>query len=232
MKFRSVLTSLVIFGAFLAVTNVSIAQVLFTTQEDFTGWSDNSGGSNFTKTTTAFSTDGSTTNGLGNTTAAGGSGTLGSMTVTRAGAGNYGFFYSAGEQDNAGFLAALGTVNTGAGYTASGNKTIEMDFVPAAGGTYFGLGIVLNYNSNFGQFFAVGSPVDHGTYMTQDIDISINATGSSNYFQFGLIWNSDAPSGSSFIVDNIRVVPEPASLGLLGLGACGLIGMAIRRRRS
>jgi hypothetical protein len=231
MKFRSVFASLVILGAFLVVTNASFAQELFTTQEDFTGWSDNSGNVNFTQTTTAFSTDSSTTNALGNTTAPGGSGSLGSMTVTRVGGGNYGFFYSAGEQSNAGFLSALGTVNNGGnGYSAS-TVTVEFDYVPPAAGTYFGLGIVLNYNSNFGQFFG-GAAVNNGTYFTQDVPITINATGSSNYFQFGFIFNSDAPNGSSFTVDNVRVVPEPATLSLLGLGGCGLIGMAIRRRRS
>ncbi len=90
---------------------------------------------------------------------------------------------------------------------------------------------MLNYNNNFGQFFG-GAPVNNGTYFTQDIPYTINSTTSANYFQLGLIWNSDFPNGSTITVDNIHVVPEPASLALLGLGGFGLVGMAIRRRRS
>lgn len=236
MKIRSrFLATLVALGMISAGVGSAFAQELFTTQEDFAppGWSDNNALVNyFTITTSGFSTDSSTTNGLGNTSNAGGAGTLGSMTVTVGpNAGTYGFFYSPGEQGNAAFLSALGTVNNGgAGYTAS-SATVEFDFVPPSAGTYFSLGIVLNYNDNFGQFFG-GSAVNNGGFSTQDVPITINATGSSNYFQFGFIFNSDAPAGSVFTIDNVHVVPEPATLSLLGLGACGLIGMAIRRRRS
>jgi hypothetical protein len=46
------------------------------------------------------------------------------------------------------------------------------------------------------------------------------APGSLTYFQLGLIYNSNYDTGSPFTVDNIRVVPEPATLALLPL--CGL----------
>jgi hypothetical protein len=227
-----ILAGLVAMGAVLASLSSACAQELYTTQEDFTGWSDNSGGTNFTPLVTAFSTDSSTTNGLGNPSNPGGTGTSGSITVTRnAPEGNFGYFYSQGASSTA-FLAALGTSsNGGAGYTAA-SGTIQLDFVPATGGTYFGLGIVLNYNSNFGQFFPSGTPVNNGTYYTEDINYTINSTTSANYFQLGVIWNSDAPTGSSFTLDNIQVVPEPASLVLLGLGGLSLIGVAMRRRDS
>jgi hypothetical protein len=234
MKIRSsVLASLVVSGTILGGIASTWAQELYTTQEDFTGWSDNSGNVNFTPgPNSAFSTDSSSTNGLGNPSNAGGAGTSGSITETRIGGGNYDFFYSQGASSMA-FLAALGTSNNGgAGYTAA-SGVIEFDYVPPStgGGTFFQLGIVLNYNNNFGQFFG-GAPVNNGTYFTQDIPYTINSTTSANYFQLGLIWNSDFPNGSTITIDNIHVVPEPASLALLGFGGLGLIGMVIRRQRN
>jgi hypothetical protein len=236
MRIRSsILAGLVATGLVLAGATSALAQELYTTVEDFTGWSDNSGGIYFTPTpTSAFSTDtgaSASINGLGNPSNAGGAGTSGSITETRVGGGNYNYFYSQGAS-SAAFLAALGTSNNGgAGYTAS-SGVIEFDYVPPTGaGTYFQLGIVLNYNSNFGQFFG-GAPVNNGTYFTQDVPYTISSTTSANYFQLGLIWNSDYPNGSTITVDNIHVVPEPASLALLGFGGLGLIGAAIRRRRS
>src|SRR5215813_5543725 len=86
MKIRSrFLATFVALGMISASVGSAFAQELFTTQEDFAppGWSDNNALVNyFTISTSGFSTDSSTTNALGNTTNAGGAGTLGSMTVT------------------------------------------------------------------------------------------------------------------------------------------------------
>src|SRR5262245_16299820 len=105
MKIRSRFLAVLVVAVLVASgAQSALAQVLFTTQEDFVGWSDNSAGNLFQTSITGLSTDSSTTNGLGNNSNAGGAGTSGSITVTRQPAeGNYGFFYSPGEQSNAAF---------------------------------------------------------------------------------------------------------------------------------
>jgi hypothetical protein len=134
--------------------------------------------------------------------------------------GTYNYFYSGGEQGNAAFLAALGS-----------SGTLAIDYTTPAnnGGNYFQLGVVLNYSSNFGQFTG-GTPIDDGNgFSTVDVPYTINTAGSYSYFQFGLIFNSnyDSTAPTSFTVDNIRLVPEPASMGCLG--ALGVL--VLRRRR-
>jgi hypothetical protein len=192
---------------------------LFTTVDDFSGWGNNGDGSETLTTELTPDSDGSAINGLGNTTTgAGNAGTPGSLSVGEA-TGTYNFFYSQGEQGNAAFLAALG---------ASG--TIAVDYQPpSVGGSYFQLGMVLNYSGNFGQFFG-GAPINDGNgWFTQDIPYTVNVAGSYSYFQLGFIFNSNqAPS--TFPLDNVRVVavPEPASIGALG---SGLAMLTLRRRR-
>ncbi|MDB5326625.1 MAG: hypothetical protein JWM57_2194, partial [Phycisphaerales bacterium] len=56
------------------------AAVLFTTQQDFTGWG--VGSTNPGAPTLLGDTDSSTVNGLGNTAAPGGAGTAGALTIT------------------------------------------------------------------------------------------------------------------------------------------------------
>ncbi|HWB53776.1 MAG TPA: hypothetical protein VG722_06275, partial [Tepidisphaeraceae bacterium] len=136
------------------------AQVLFNTQEDFAGWQDNNSGVDFVGAPVATpDSEGSAVNGLGNTTNAGGAGTAGSEQITwQPAAGTYGFFYSPGEQTNAGFLSAIDP-GSSTGNLVSYSGTIEIDTIlpPPGTGNYFSIGLVLNYNGNFSQFFG-GAP--------------------------------------------------------------------------
>jgi hypothetical protein len=193
---------------------------LFTTQQDFSGWAGNSSMANFASATDL---DGSTTNGAINNGGAGTGGSLGASWIS----GTYNFFYGPGEQGNATFLSALGTSNTGAGYTAaSGFVAIDYTKPPAGTGNYFSLGVVLNYDSNFGQFSGAETDNGNGTF-TALIPYTVNATAASTYFQFGLIYNSNYDTNTVFNIDNIRVVPEPASLAVLSVAGCAIM----RRRR-
>jgi hypothetical protein len=206
----------VLFGGAIAHANTE----LYTTMDDFSQWS-NSGSVTTTGVTTPDS-DGSSINGLGNTTAAGGTGTPGSLQVA-ASSGTYDFFYGPGEQGNAPFLAALGS---------SGTINVDFQYPTNNGGNYFSLGLVLNYTSNFGQFSA-GTPVSDGNgWYTESIPYTVNTAASYSYFQLGLIFNSnyDTSAPAVFNVDNINIqsVPEPATLGSLG---AGLTLLTLRRRR-
>ena len=79
--------------------------VLFTTQDDFSQWGNS--GSVGTSAQSTPDSDGSTTNGLGNTTAAGQTASVGagSMAVS-FNTGTYDYFYGPGEQSNTAFLSA------------------------------------------------------------------------------------------------------------------------------
>src|SRR5438477_485477 len=82
--------------ALAMVTPGASAQTLFTTQEDFTGWS---GGGSFNVAPTATDLDGSAVSGLAS---GGGPGTPGSLqAVWQSGAFDY--VFSQGEQPNAAF---------------------------------------------------------------------------------------------------------------------------------
>lgn len=208
--------------------SASADTTLFTTQEDFTaGWSNNG---QFAFAPGATSLDGSAVNGAGNTSNPGSAGTSGSLSVTWL-SGSYNYSNGPGENGNSAFLSALGTsANGGLGYSAA-SGVIKLDYTkpPPGTGNYFQLGLLFNYDSNFGQYF--GTEVDNldGTF-TASIPYTVNATSSTNYFQFALIYNSNYNTATPFTVDNIRVaaVPEPASMGLLSIGGIALI----RRRRA
>ena len=184
--------------------------VLFTTQEDFTGW----GGDATVAVQASPDLDGSTTNGIGG---GGGPGTGGSLESSDPGdIGDYLFTYSPGQQGNAAFISALGI---------SGNVVI--DHTKPSDGSYFQLGAIFNYDGHFDQYF--GAEVDNldGTFTTT-IPYFFTAGDVASYLQLGYILNSDADG--AFTIDNIRltnVVPEPATLGLAAL--CGL-GLLVSRR--
>jgi len=215
---------------------------LFTTYDDWSQWTANAG-TTVTPDNT-FSTDTSTVNGLGNTTAPGAAGTSGSLLITwnPSLTGSYNdVANAASEYANTAFISALDPGFTPSGGTVVGSGVITLDYsVPqTANGTYFQLGILLQYpgNSYYGTFFTssttdlgfqnnYGQEVYRGT-----IDYTINA-GPSGGFGFGLMYNSDYAPALPFTVDNITLVsavPEPGTIALVGLGLAGLT--LIRRRQ-
>lgn len=198
---HSACLALAVVGALAAS---SYAQVLFTTQDDFAGWQDNTtnpSNQHFVGTPVASpDSDGSNVNGLGNTTASGATGTAGSEQLTwEPGAGTYSFFFSPGEQANAGFLSAIDPGST-AGNLVAYSGTITLDSTLPAGS----LGIVLNYDNNFGQFSGTTTAPNANGFSTTVISYTVNAT-SLSYFQFGVIFNSSYQGTFNF--DNIKILP-------------------------
>jgi hypothetical protein len=180
---------------------------LFTTQEDFTPFF--SGVTDPPASLPEFTNlvpvatpdfDGSSINGLGNPAGhAGGIGTPGALTATWN-AGTYNFMFSAGEQGNAAFLNAIGT-----------QGTFKFDFTqpPAGTGNYFQLGMVLNYDGAFDQFF--GSTHDNGNgSFTNTINYTLSKPQATySYFQLGFIYNSNFNTNIPFYIDNIRLHVNP-----------------------
>ena len=215
-------------GAALMSVGSAQATELFTTQQDFTGWS---GGTALTAATAATpDSDGATTNGLGNTTAAGSAGTAGALQVT-VNSGTYDTVGSNGEAGNSAFLAAL-----------AGASPLTSDFTyPANAGNYFQLILLLNYNGNYDQIGPTSvsvTPNANGFYTaTYKLPAGLPSAPSSGltYFQLGFIMNSNTPAGQTFTIDNVAVpsapVPEPASLGIFALAGAG-IAMLGRRSKS
>jgi hypothetical protein len=207
---------------------------LFTTVSDFNQWGhapDVNIGS------TAFDYDLAPVNGLGNTTAAGAVDTPGSLLISLSNPGNNYQFpaFSPGEQNNQGFLSALdpGAVAGASLVGTSGNLIMTYTTPNNNGGSYYQLGVVLNYDNNFGQFF--GSTLSTGVVdglptTTVSIPYTVNAT-SLSYFQLGIIYNSNYGATTPIYVDDIEVqsVPEPASIGMLGAGVALL---TLRRRKA
>jgi hypothetical protein len=112
-----------------------------------------------------------------------------------------------------GTFLQLGTyVNTGNGYYAQDfpgvGKDVELDGASLASGGVF--------SGTVSETFAI-----------KGFDLPPGQT----FFRFGLIVNGNGQQAKVYF-DNVRLsfVPEPASLGLLGLGGIG-IASVIRRRR-
>ncbi len=234
-------------GLCLGVSSFAGAQTLFTTTSDFTGWGNDVGGVSNTPTT-AWDFDGSTTNGAGNSTNPGGTGTAGSLAISGPEVG-YGNIVDIGESTNQAFLSVLDPGSTAVSYpppnysqvdgtlTAySGTLSLAYTIPTNTGGSYFEIGVGLNYDGHGYNPFLPSSnsftTVDGLLTGVATIPYTISA-GSISYFDFQLWSNTNYATPGTFYVDDIQVnqVPEPASMGLVGAGMA-LLGLRRRRGKS
>src|SRR5438045_2135246 len=137
MKVRKCILAGAILGTAALIGLTASAQVLFTTQNDFTGWSAVDAGISATTGVTGDS-DFSAINGAGNATAAGGAGAPGALQISQT-AGGYKQTASYQENQNAGFISAV-----------ANNHTISLDYtlsndVLKTGNEYYQLWLVFNF---------------------------------------------------------------------------------------
>lgn len=220
---------------------------LYTTTGDFSGWTTEDGDT--VSSSTAFDYDGSTVNGLGDSSP-GGSSVGGSLAINLSSwtGGGYGDMAdSPGYDYSAAYMSAIDPGSTPvtypppdysqvAGQTVaySGDMSLVYTEPTVPNGDYFGIGVLLNYNNNYGQFFGTSTylgTIDGQSTYQETIPYTINAT-SMTYFGFSLLINDNFTPTSTFYVDDIQIqpVPEPGTMALFGLGAAGLL--AIRRRKA
>ncbi len=125
---------------------------LFSTLDDFTPWT--AAGGDLVSPDSAFSSDGVTINGLGNTTDAGATGTAGSLLVDWSSLETgYGTIASAPDQGgNAAFLQAIDPgCNPGSSTSVAAYGNINVEYSrpdTTDGGTYFQLGVNLSYSAD------------------------------------------------------------------------------------
>jgi hypothetical protein len=234
-------------GMLAFALQTATAQILWTTYEDYTNWTGDGA-----LATTAFDHDGVTVNGLGNEANPGGAGTAGSLQLNAVTSGWSGWLAgSGGEAWMAGFLAAVdgpGAIpaySAQSGYgpgtlvAASGTLTLTYTMPDSTfGGTYFEPGLTFNYNGTWQPFWP-SSQTDLGPVTTPNgtmemweayIPYNINAVNAGlTYFTVGIAQNTDFTGANPWYVDQIAVIPEPATMALFGVGLTGL--MLIHRRR-
>jgi len=212
---------------------------LFTTYEDFNSWT--LAGGDLVLADNTWSSDSSPTNGLGNTTAAGASGTSGSLLIDWSSLETgYGFIASSPNEDgNAAFMQAIDPgCDTGTQTSVPAYGNIYMDYSSpdnSGGGNYFGFGVGLSYAANsysgYGySYFGTSSTTDLHVQDSSGYEVyratipyTINAGSYSGWFTFNAFVNSNYQPTNGFHIDNISVsaasAPAITSVGLDGSGS-------------
>jgi hypothetical protein len=191
---------------------------LFTTYNDFSQWTANAGSTVSADNT--WSADTSTINGAGNVTAAGATGTSGSLLIQWASSvGNYNeIAYAPSEGGNAAFLSAIDPGQNGSAVAASGNIYLDYSLPDNEGGNNFELGVLLQYAADgyYQTFFPssttdLGYQDDYGEEVYRaTIPYTITA-GQFDGFGFSIFYNSNYSPELPFHVDSITVSAAPAS---------------------
>jgi hypothetical protein len=208
-KVRATLTPWIALGAMavvgLLIPGSAFGQKLFTTQEDFAGWT--SGAPMTVAAQSSPDTDGSSTNGLGFSADPGGAGTPGSLGVTWV-SGTFNYVFSGDLASNTAVRNLL---------TPGGSIAFDYTRPPAGTGNYFQLGVVFNYGAgpggaHFAQLFSTEVDNGNGTFTTTIPFTAANYvdTDVTNYFQLGVVYNSNYNTNTPFAIDNVRFIGAAA----------------------
>jgi hypothetical protein len=199
--------------ATLMVANQASAQgrTLWTTQEDFAvvpsgnaGWNAGNAGEQTLAPVATPDSDGSSTNGVANYTAPGAAGTAGAESV-QWGTGTFNYMYGPDLAANTSLQKYMGT-----------QGIIKFDYtIPQIHvGTYFHLGAVFNYDTSpyasfyFNNLFGTetASPNANGYYTTTIPYTGFLNTTAKDYFQIGVIFNSNYSPLDPYYVDNFHLI--------------------------
>jgi hypothetical protein len=218
----------------------SAQSTLYTTTQDFSQFASWYNGSPVATTSTLYYSDASTVNGIGNTTAAGGVGTPGSLQVTLQGWGNPNGSYAKFPTPDAALAAIAPGSSWATGVTAS-SGTFSFDLYCPAGftGGYQGFGMSLGYwDNNWTQTqwhddasfsYSSFTGADGNTWRHYSVAYTTTATAVSGQLQdleLGVFMNIDgADAGKLAYIDNIQVqaVPEPGTMALAAMGGAALL---------
>jgi hypothetical protein len=201
------------------VVNPPPGQSLFTTYDDFGQFT--AAGGDLVSADNTWSVIANTINGLGNTIAPGAAGTDGSLLVywssPETGWGDIADAPSEGS--NTGFMQAIAPGSTGANIAAAyGNIYLDYSMPDNTdGGSYFQLGVLLQYQGNWAPFFwsstkdlGVKDNIGNEVY---EATIPYNIVAEpNNFFSFGIMVNSDYQPVNGFHIDEISASAAQAPL--------------------
>ena len=208
-KTLGTLAASILAAAFLAISSgSSSAQVLYATQTDWALWT---GGSNPGTAGSTGDTDFSTTNGDWSSSP-GLTGLAGALTITVTGT----------------YYPTL-VSRPGADRLLLSGKTMSVDYTTTglSGGNYFEVRAVVNTDGIGWTVITPLSTTDMGTYYRNTYLLPTFSTPGT-YLDLAVLANTDRTG--TFTIDNLTVVPEPATTGL-AIAGIAILAWRIRRRR-